>query len=92
VKRDADQRKKTVVVQFFSSDRSVNRPTLRVVDGNAQEPRKLSGYLRAADAQQPTTSWLEVFEITIRDPQRPFTFRIQAIDEKGRSSPIWIED
>lgn len=92
VKRDADQRKKTVVVQFFSSDRSVNRPTLRVVDGNALEPRKLSGYLRAADAQQPTTSWLEVFEITIRDPQRPFTFRIQAMDDKGRSSPVWVED
>lgn len=92
VKRDADQRKKTVVVQFFSSDRSVNRPTLRVLDGNAQEPRKLSGYLRAADGQSPTTSWLEVFEVTIRDPQRPFTFRIQAFDDKGRASPVWVED
>jgi hypothetical protein len=92
VKRDADPRKRTVIVQFYSSDRSVNRPTLRVVDGNASEPKKLSGYLRAADGQKPTTSWLEVFEVTQRDPNRPFTFRLQAFDDRGRGSTVWIED
>ena len=92
VKRDAASRKKTVVVQFFSNDRSVNRPSLRVLDGNALEPKKLSGYLRAADSQRPTTSWLEIFEITQGDQNRPFTFRIQAQDDRGRASAIWVED
>ncbi len=92
VKRDADPKKRTVVVQFYSSDRTVNRPTLRVLDGNALEPRKLSGFLRAADNMKPTISWLEVFEVTQRDPNRPFTFRVQATDEQGRSSSVWIED
>jgi len=92
VKQESDPRRKTVVVQFFSSDRSVGRPTLKVLDGNAMEPRKLSGYLRAADGQRPTVSWLEVFEITQRDPNRPFTFRVQAFDERGRASSVFVED
>ncbi|MCX6139987.1 MAG: hypothetical protein NTX15_04025, partial [Candidatus Kapabacteria bacterium] len=85
-------RKKTVVVQFFSHDRSINRPVLRVIDGNALEPKRLSGFLKAADGQRPTTSWLEVFEVTQRDVNRPFTFRLQAFDDRGRASVVWVED
>lgn len=92
VKKEANQRKRTVVVQFFSHDRSVNRPMLRVIDGNASDPKKLSGYLRAADGQRPSTSWLEIFEVVPLDPNRPFTFRIQAVDERGRVSAVWVED
>lgn len=92
VKQESDPRKKSIVVQFFSHDRSAGRPSLRVLDGNAMEPRKLSGYLRAADAQRPTTSWLEVFEVMQRDPNRPFTFRVQAFDDRGRASSVFVAD
>lgn len=92
IKRGADPNTRTIVVQFFSADRAQNRPTLRIVQGNATGLRKLAGFLRAADSQKPTTSWIEVFEVTRKDPSKPFTFSVQAFDERGRASTIASED
>ncbi|MBM4178242.1 MAG: hypothetical protein FJ211_02785 [Ignavibacteria bacterium] len=92
VRRSNDVNVKTITVQFYSADRTANRPTVKIVDGNASAVRKLPGFLRAADAQKPTVSWIEVFEITRKDPSKPFAFRIQAFDEKGRGSAVVAED
>lgn len=92
VDRGSDVRKKIVVVQFFSADRSINRPRLRIIDGNASDVKRLAGNLRPASSERPTVSWLETFEVTQRDLARPFTFRVQATDERGLSSSVWIED
>jgi hypothetical protein len=92
IRRGSDANSKTIVVQFFSADRSVNRPVLKIIDGNATGVRKLAGYLRPADNQKPTVSWIEVFEVTRKDQSKPFTFRVQAIDERGRASAVAAED
>ncbi|MBU3678097.1 MAG: hypothetical protein FGM32_00630 [Candidatus Kapabacteria bacterium] len=92
IRRDADPNKRMVVVQFFSNERGENRPQLRVVDGNATAPRKLSGYLRPADNTRPVVAWVEVFEITRRDASKPFAFRVQAADERGKESAIVSSD
>jgi hypothetical protein len=92
IRRGSDADTKTVVVQFFSADRSVNRPVLKIVEGNATGVRKLAGYLRPADNQKPTVSWIEVFEVTRKDQSKPFTFRVQAIDDRGRTSSVAAED
>jgi len=92
IRRGSDANTKTVIVQFFSADRSVNRPILKVVGGNATGIRKLAGYLRAADTQKPTVSWIEVFEVVRKDQSKPFTFSVQAVDERGRASAVVAED
>lgn len=92
IRRDADPNKRTVVVQFFSNERGENRPQLRVLDGNASTPRKLSGYLRPADNTRPVVAWIEVFEITRRDASKPFVFRVQAADERGKESAVVSSD
>lgn len=92
IKRGTDPNTRTVVVQFFSADRTQNRPSLRIVEGNATGLRKLAGYLRAADSQKPTVSWIEVFEVSRKDPSKPFTFSVQAYDERGRASSVAAED
>lgn len=92
IRRDADPNKRMVVVQFFSNERGENRPQLRVVDGNASSPRKLSGYLRPADNTRPVVAWVEVFEITRRDASKPFVFRVQAADERGKESAVVSSD
>ncbi len=92
VNRGSDSRTKVVVVQFYSGDRSVNRPRLRILDGNATDVKRLAGNLRASSSERPTVSWLETFEVTQRDPARPFTFRLQAFDDRGIQSAQWIED
>ncbi|MEN9281944.1 MAG: hypothetical protein RL594_879 [Bacteroidota bacterium] len=92
IRRDQDPNKRSVVVQFFSHDRTENRPTLRVIDGNVGAVRKLSGYLRPADNAKPTVSWIEVFEVTRREESKPFVFRVQATDERGRESSITSAD
>jgi hypothetical protein len=92
IRRGSDANTKTVIVQFYSADRSVNRPVLKVVDGNATGVRKLAGYLRQADNQKPAVSWIEVFEVIRKDQSKPFTFRIQAFDERGRGSAVTAED
>jgi len=79
-------------VQFYAADRSSNRPRLRVLDGNASDVKRLAGNLRAASSERPTVSWLETFEVTQRDASRPFTFRVQALDDRGASSAPWVED
>lgn len=92
IRRDPDQNKRIVVVQFYSNERGENRPQLRVVDGNATSVRKLSGYLRPADNSRPTVAWVEVFEISRRDASKPFAFRVQAIDERGKESAVVSSD
>ena len=92
VRRGSDASMKTVTVQFYSADRTTNRPMLKVIDGNVAGVRKLAGYLRPADNQKPTVSWIEVFEVTRKDASKPFSFRVQAIDERGRSGGIFSED
>lgn len=92
VSRGSDPRKKIIVVQFYSADRSVNRPRLKILDGNASDMKRLSGNLRPASSERPTVSWLETFEVTQRDASRPFSFRIQASDDRGLSSAAWTED
>lgn len=92
VNRGSDSRTKVVVVQFYSGDRSVNRPRLRILDGNATDVKRLAGNLRASSSERPTVSWLETFEVSQRDPARPFTFRMQAFDERGAQSVPWVED
>ncbi len=92
VNRGSDSRTKVVVVQFYSGDRSVNRPRLRIIDGNATDVKRLAGNLRASSSERPTVSWLETFEVSQRDPARPFTFRMQAFDERGAQSVPWVED
>ena len=92
IRRDADPNKRLVVVQFSSQERGENRPQLRVIDGNAGSVRKLAGYLRQADNARPAITWLEVFEITRKDAAKPFTFRVLAIDERGKESPAVSSD
>lgn len=92
IRRGTDANLKTVVVQFYSADRSSNRPSLRIVDGNASSVRKLAGYLRPADNQKPTVSWIEVFEVSRKDATKPFSFRVQATDDRGRTSAVATED
>lgn len=92
VDRGPDARKKIIVVQFFSPDRSTNRPRLRILDGNASDIKRLAGNLRAASSDRPSVSWLETFEVTQRDASRPFTFRVQAFDERGAASVPWSEE
>lgn len=92
VRRGSDANVKTVTVQFYSADRTSNRPSLKVIDGNVAGIRKLSGYLRPADNQKPPVTWIEVFEVTRKDAGKPFTFRVQATDERGRSSGVFSED
>ena len=64
VNRGSDSRTKVVVVQFYSGDRSVNRPRLRILDGNATDVKRLAGNLRASSSERPTVSWLETFEVS----------------------------
>ena len=92
IRRGSDVNVKNVVVQFFAAERGSNRPTLKIIDGNAVNLRRLSGFLRPADNQRPTVSWIEVFEVSRKDQERPFTFRVQAFDERGRASAIAAED
>jgi hypothetical protein len=92
VRRGSDANVKTVTVQFYSADRTTNRPTLKVIDGNVAGVRKLAGYLRQADNQKPPVSWIEVFEVTRKDASKPFSFRVQASDDRGRSGGIFSED
>lgn len=92
VDRGSDARKKIIVVQFYAADRSTNRPRLRILDGNAADVKRLAGNLRAASSERPAVSWLETFEVTQRDASRPFTFRVQAFDDRGASSMPWVED
>lgn len=92
IRRDADPNKRLVVVQFSSHERGENRPQLRLVDGNAGSVRKLSGYLRQADNARPAITWLEVFEVSRRDASKPFTFRVQASDERGKESSVVSSD
>lgn len=92
IRRGSDANVKNIIVQFYSAERGSNRPTLKVVDGNATGVRRLSGFLRPADNQRPTVSWIEVFEVTRKDQDRPFTFRVQAFDERGRGSAVIAED
>jgi hypothetical protein len=65
---------------------------LKILDGNASDMKRLSGNLRPASSERPTVSWLETFEVTQRDASRPFSFRIQASDDRGLSSAAWTED
>lgn len=92
IRRDPDQNKRMVVVQFYSNERGENRPQLRVIDGNAASIRKLAGYLRPADNNRPTVAWIEVFEVSRRDLSMPFVFRVQAIDERGKESAVVSSD
>lgn len=92
VRRGNDPDTKTISVQFFGQDRTANRPSLKIIDGNIASLRKLAGNLRPADNQKPVVSWIEVFEVTRKDPNRPFVFRVQAYDERGRQSQIFSED
>ncbi len=83
--------KKKVVVKFFG-DRNQDRPILEVLEGNARTPRKLFGNQHAANPNEsPKVSWIEEFEISRRDPSKPFVFVIQARDPRGRVSGIWVE-
>ncbi len=92
IRRDPDQNKRIIVVQFYSNERGENRPQLRVVEGNAGSVRKLSGYLRPADNTRPTVAWVEVFEVSRRDASKPFVFRVQALDERGKESTVVSSD
>lgn len=92
IRRDPDQNKRIIVVQFYTNERGENRPQLRVVDGNAGSVRKLAGYLRPADNARPTVSWVEVFEVSRRDASKPFVFRVQASDERGKESAVVSSD
>jgi len=92
IRRGSESNVKNVVVQFFAAERGSNRPRLAIIDGNAGNVRRLSGFLRPADNQRPTVSWIEVFEVTRKDLDKPFSFRVQAFDESGRASAVSTED
>jgi hypothetical protein len=92
IRRDPDQNKRIIVVQFYSNERGQNRPQMRVVEGNAGSVRKLAGYLRPADNARPTVAWIEVFEVSRRDASKPFVFRVQASDERGKESAVVSSD
>ena len=92
IRRGSESNVKNVVVQFFAAERGSNRPRLAIIDGNAGNVRRLSGFLRPADNQRPTVSWIEVFEVTRKDLDKPFSFRVQAFDERGRASAVSTED
>jgi hypothetical protein len=84
--------KKRVIVKFYG-DPNRDRPSLQLLDGNGNTPRKQFGNRREADAnERPSVSWLEEFEIDRKDATRPFNFRIQAKDPRGATSKVWIED
>jgi hypothetical protein len=83
--------RKKVIVKFYG-DRNRDRPTLEVTDGNARPPRKLFGNLHQADpGESPAVTWIEEFEVSRKDPSRPFAFVLQARDPQGRLSALWKE-
>jgi hypothetical protein len=92
IRRDQDQSKRIIVVQFYSNARGENRPQIRVIEGNAGSVRKLAGYLRPADNARPTVAWIEVFEVSRRDASKPFAFSVQATDERGKESAVVSSD
>ena len=78
------------VIVLFHGDRTSNRPTLRVVDGNASAPKKLFGELRPADDRsRDAYRWLESFEVRRADASEPFAFTVVAVDQRGRKSKPW---
>lgn len=86
VSRMSDGDRRRVTVRFFGA--KDNRPSLDVLDGNARA-RKLYGFLRKANPdEEPSISWIEVFEIEPKDPAKPLTYRIQAVDRRGARSRI----
>ncbi|MFN5875507.1 MAG: hypothetical protein ACK45E_04450, partial [Ignavibacteria bacterium] len=44
IRRGSDANVKNIIVQFFAAERGSNRPTLKIVDGNAANVRRLSGF------------------------------------------------
>ena len=92
VRDDGSGGRKKVTVLFYG-DRNQNRPLLTVIDGNAKPPRKLFGNIRKAGAGDgPDIAWLEDFIIERKDDSKPFEFKIQAADVRGRKSAVWTED
>lgn len=85
VRRMADSDKRRIAVRFGGKH---NRPRLDVVDGNVTV-RKLFGDLRRANPnEQPAVSWIEEFEIEPRDGNKPFTYKLQAVDGAGARSRV----
>ncbi|GMV53958.1 MAG: hypothetical protein D8M52_09700 [Chlorobi bacterium] len=83
--------KKKVIVKFYG-DKNRDRPSLEVVDGNVRSVRKLFGNIHAAnDADDAGVAWIDEFEVTRKDNGQPFTFTIQARDQRGRTSALWRE-
>ncbi len=84
--------RKKVIVKFYG-DPNRDRPFLEVVEGNAQPPRKQYGNRHAADlSETPTVTWLEEFLVVRKDNNRPFTFKLQARDQRGWTSRVWTEN
>jgi hypothetical protein len=68
---------------------SSNRPSLEVVDGNAQKPRTQFGNHRPADPKErPTVRYYEEFDVFPASSDRPFTFRVRATDARGFTSAV----
>lgn len=79
-------RQRLVTVMFYGEK---NRPSLEVVEGNAKSPRKLYGNVRPADRnEKPAIRFLEEFEISPQQNDRPFTFSMRASDNRGMASNI----
>ena len=90
---DAEKGRVKKVIVMFYGDRNKNRPTLNVVDGNARKPRKLFGNIRKADPDDPSSvRWLEDFMVDRKSGSAPFTFKLQAIDQRGERSRVWSVD
>lgn len=79
----------TIIVQTNSFGIHQNRENTIIkleIQGNASYKERI-GQFRA---DREKLIWTQFFEITPRDPSRPFSFKVVAIDRRGESSNVEI--
>lgn len=83
--RDGERVKRVTVLYYGEA----NRPSLDIIDGNARPARKLFGNNRPADRmERPRVKFLEEFDVSAKDPSKPFTFRLRATDARRFTSTV----